>query len=119
MNVPPCRLGGRHPAQARWRCCCRLQFRGIIHARPRPQTAPSGPGAERDATRSPRDADFIGEPQAVIDKILMQHASFGNQRCLLPFSVGAIPHKAMLRAIELYGNIDVVGVAQGAFKHAR
>jgi hypothetical protein len=41
----------------------------------------------------------------VIDKILMQHTLFGNRRCPLQLSVGAMPHKAMLRAIELYGTI--------------
>jgi probable LLM family oxidoreductase len=61
--------------------------------------------AQFDASRSPRGADFIGDPQAVIDKILFQHDIFGNQRCLLQFSVGPIPHQAMLRSIELYGTI--------------
>ncbi len=37
---------------------------------------------------------------------------FGNQRSLLQFSVGAMPHKAMLRAIELYGTVVAPAVAR-------
>jgi probable LLM family oxidoreductase len=61
--------------------------------------------AQFDASRAPRGADFVGDPQAVIDKILAQHEIFRHQRCLLQFSVGPIPHKDMLRSIELYGTV--------------
>jgi alkanesulfonate monooxygenase SsuD/methylene tetrahydromethanopterin reductase-like flavin-dependent oxidoreductase (luciferase family) len=61
--------------------------------------------AQFDASRAPRGADFVGDPQAVIDKILAQHEIFHHQRCLLQFSVGPIPHKDMLRSIELYGTV--------------
>ena len=59
--------------------------------------------AQFDAERSPRGALLIGDPQAVIDKILFEHELFGNTRFLIQFSVGTMPHDKMMRAIELYG----------------
>lgn len=58
-----------------------------------------------DAERSPHGAIIVGEPQEAIDKILWEHELFGYQRFLLQFSVGTIPHREMLRAIELYGTV--------------
>lgn len=58
-----------------------------------------------DAERSPHGALFIGDPQEVIDKILWEHELFGHQRCLVQFSVGTMPHREMLRAIELFGTV--------------
>jgi probable LLM family oxidoreductase len=56
-----------------------------------------------EASRGPRGANFVGSPQQVIDKILFQHEVFGHQRCLLQFTVGTLPHRSVLRAIELFG----------------
>jgi len=39
----------------------------------------------------------------VTEKILFQHEIFGHDRFLLQLSVGTMPHREMLRAIELYG----------------
>jgi probable LLM family oxidoreductase len=50
-----------------------------------------------------RGANFIGSPQQVVEKILFQHEIFGHQRCLLQFSVGSLPHRELLRSIELFG----------------
>jgi probable LLM family oxidoreductase len=58
-----------------------------------------------DAERSPKGAVLIGDPQAVIDKILWEHELFGMTRFTLQFSVGSMPHREMLRAIELYGTV--------------
>jgi probable LLM family oxidoreductase len=58
-----------------------------------------------DAERSPEGALFIGDAQEVIDKILWEHELFGHTRHLIQFSVGTMPHKEMLRAIELYGTV--------------
>jgi probable LLM family oxidoreductase len=58
-----------------------------------------------DAERSPRGAILIGDPQAVIDKVLWEHELFGMTRFTLQFSVGSMPHREMLRAIELYGTV--------------
>jgi probable LLM family oxidoreductase len=56
-----------------------------------------------EASRSLRGANFVGNPEEVIEKILFQHELFGHQRFLLQLSVGTMPHDKVMRAIELYG----------------
>jgi probable LLM family oxidoreductase len=56
-----------------------------------------------DAARTLRGADFTGSPQEVIEKILFQHEIFDHDRFLVQFSVGSLPHKSLLRSIELFG----------------
>ena len=50
-----------------------------------------------------RGANFIGSPDEVIEKILHQHDIFKHDRFLLQLSVGTMPHKQVMRAIELLG----------------
>jgi probable LLM family oxidoreductase len=59
--------------------------------------------AQFDALRSPRGALAIGSPQEVIDKILAQHELFHHQRFLAQLTVGTMPHRGVMRAIELLG----------------
>lgn len=56
-------------------------------------------------SRSLRGADFIGSPQEVIEKILYQHEIFQHDRFLIQLTVGTLPHKKVLRAIELLGTV--------------
>lgn len=56
-----------------------------------------------DASRTLRGANFVGSPQEVIDKILYQYGIFRHDRFLIQFSVGSLPHKKLLKAIELFG----------------
>jgi probable LLM family oxidoreductase len=63
-----------------------------------------------DAERSPKGAVFIGDPQAIIDKLLWEHELFGMTRFTMQMSVGTMPHKEMLRSIELYGTVVVPAV---------
>jgi probable LLM family oxidoreductase len=56
-----------------------------------------------DASAALRGASFVGSPQQVIDKILHQYEIFRHQRFLLQFTVGALPHRDVLRCIELLG----------------
>jgi probable LLM family oxidoreductase len=56
-----------------------------------------------DAGRTRRGALFVGSPAEVTEKILFQHEIFAHDRFLLQLSVGTMPHREMLRAIELYG----------------
>ena len=56
-----------------------------------------------EASRSLRGADFVGSPQQVIEKILFQHSIFRHDRFLLQLTVGTLPHRQVLRAIELLG----------------
>jgi probable LLM family oxidoreductase len=56
-----------------------------------------------ESSRALHGANFVGSPQQVIDKILYQHGIFRHQRCLLQFTVGVMPHRDVLRCIELFG----------------
>jgi probable LLM family oxidoreductase len=46
---------------------------------------------------------FTGSPQQVIDKILLNHEIFRNDRFLMQFIVGSMEHSKVMRAIELFG----------------
>ena len=59
--------------------------------------------ATYDASRTLRGSAYIGSPQEVAEKILFQHEIFGHQRFLVQFSVGRLPHKTVMRSIELFG----------------
>ena len=64
-----------------------------------------GPMGRRqfEAGRSPRGALLVGSPEEVVEKILYEHALFGNGRFMAQISVGALPHEKVMRAIELFG----------------
>lgn len=64
---------------------------------------PPGTRAQFDAGATAEGAYYIGSPQEVIDKILMQHEWFGHDRFGLQLSVGTLPHDKVMKAIELYG----------------
>jgi len=55
--------------------------------------------------RSPSGSLLAGSPQQVIDKILYEYELFHNTRFMVQFSVGTLPHKQMMHAIELFGNV--------------
>lgn len=56
-----------------------------------------------EQSRSPKGALMVGSPQEVIDKILYEHELFGNTRFLAQASIGTVPHKLIMRSIELFG----------------
>ena len=56
-----------------------------------------------EASRTLRGADFVGNPDEIVEKILFQHTLFGHQRMLLQLGVGTIAPLQMMRAIELLG----------------
>ncbi|MEA2332443.1 MAG: hypothetical protein QOH58_2581 [Thermoleophilaceae bacterium] len=56
-----------------------------------------------ESSRSPRGSLVVGSPQEVIEKILFEHELFGHQRFLAQMSVGNLPHRNVMRAIELLG----------------
>lgn len=58
-----------------------------------------------EGSRTLRGANFIGNPNEVIEKILFQHQVFGHQRMMLQLSVGSMPHAKLMRAIELLGTV--------------
>ena len=45
----------------------------------------------------------LGEPEAVAEKIIDQQQNMGHNRYMLQLSVGTLPHKQLMHAIELYG----------------
>lgn len=59
--------------------------------------------AQFDASTELNGANFIGSPQQIIDKIMYQYEIFEHNRFLVQMSVGSIPHKKMMRSIELFG----------------
>ena len=61
--------------------------------------------AQFEAGTTPHGAYFIGSPQQVIDKILMQHEWFKHDRFGLQLSVGTLPHDKVMKAIELFGTV--------------
>ena len=58
---------------------------------------------EFEAGAGLQGAYFIGSPQQVIDKILLQHEWFKHDRFGLQLSVGTLPHDKVMQAIELFG----------------
>jgi hypothetical protein len=61
---------------------------------------------ERDpATGRPVNVErtLAETPAEAIAEILAQHAVFGHQRTLMQMRVGAMPHAAVMRSIELLG----------------
>jgi probable LLM family oxidoreductase len=61
--------------------------------------------AQFDAGATPHGAYFMGSPQEIIDKILLQHEWFKHDRFGLQLSVGTLPHDKVMKAIELFGTV--------------
>jgi probable LLM family oxidoreductase len=59
--------------------------------------------AQFEASADLRGALALGEPEAVVEKILFQHALFSHQRFMLQITIGSMPHAQVMHAIELYG----------------
>lgn len=60
--------------------------------------------AQFDASCSLQGANAVGDPREITDKILYQYELFGHHRFLLQLTVGSIPHKEVLKAIDLFGS---------------
>ena len=56
-----------------------------------------------EASRGPAGALLVGSVDEVVEKILAEHALFQHDRFLMQTSLGRMPHKAVLRSIELLG----------------
>ncbi len=68
--------------------------------------------AQFEQGRSPNGHLTVGTPEEAIAKILAQHEVFGHQRYLMQMRVGAMPHKAILRSIELLGTVVAPAVRE-------
>jgi probable LLM family oxidoreductase len=73
--------------------------------------------AQFDAGCGPDGHLLVGSPQQVVEKILAEHELFGHDRFLAQISVGALPHRRAMRAIELYGT-EVAPVVRDAIQPA-
>ena len=58
---------------------------------------------EFEGSRSLRGSDYVGNPDEVIEKILFQQNILHYNRLLLQMDIGAVPHKELMRSIELLG----------------
>jgi probable LLM family oxidoreductase len=56
-----------------------------------------------DSARSLRGALYVGDPEYVAEKILLLRKNLGVNRFFLHINVGTMPHRDVLRAIELLG----------------
>lgn len=56
-----------------------------------------------DAARSLRGALYVGDPEYVAEKIVLARKNLGITRFFLHTNVGTMPHKDVLRSIELLG----------------
>ena len=59
--------------------------------------------ARFEAERAPHGSMLVGSAQEVIDKLLFEYELFHNDRFLIQFSVGTMPHARIMRSIELLG----------------
>lgn len=59
--------------------------------------------ASYDAARSLRGALYVGDPEYVAEKIVLLRKNLGVTRFFLHVNVGTMPHREVLRAIELLG----------------
>ena len=69
--------------------------------------------AHFERERSATGAILVGSPQEAIDKILYEYELFRNDRFLIQFSVGTLPHARIMKAIELYGTVVAPAVRKG------
>ena len=63
---------------------------------------PSG-RAEYEALRAPGGALHAGDPEQVAEKIVLGHQLLGNDRYIAQMSLGAVPHRDVLRSMERFG----------------
>ncbi|WP_248924046.1 LLM class flavin-dependent oxidoreductase [Paenibacillus hamazuiensis] len=59
--------------------------------------------ATYDEARSLRGALYVGDPEFVAEKIILLRKNLGVTRFFLHVNVGTMPHREVLRAIELLG----------------
>jgi probable LLM family oxidoreductase len=78
-------------------------FKGTMDRIGRERGWPTMSREQFEQSRTLRGANFIGSPEEIVEKILFQHEIFRHDRFLLQFTVGTLPHRSVLRSIELFG----------------
>ncbi len=71
--------------------------------------------AQFETACAPNGHLLIGNPEQVAEKIVNLHRIFGNTRILVQMAIGAMPHRAVLTAIELMGT-KVAPLVRSALK---
>ena len=74
--------------------------------------------ADFDAMCTPEGALYVGSPETVARKIVLLKQNLGVDRFDLKYSSGSLPHKAMMRSIELLGTEVAPRVAKLLSGHA-
>ncbi len=64
---------------------------------------PASGRPEYDALRSPHGALAVGSTEQVAEKLVYEYELFGHDRYLAHISLGAVEHRDVMRAIELFG----------------
>ncbi len=64
---------------------------------------PATTRAQFNASTRPLGHLVLGGPKDVADKMIALHRIFGNDRILVQMALGSLPHKDLMRAIELMG----------------
>ncbi|MEO7455155.1 MAG: LLM class flavin-dependent oxidoreductase [Gemmatimonadaceae bacterium] len=80
-------------------------YAGVMSRIGRERGWPATTRPQFEAMRSPRGALLVGSPQEVTDKILFEHEIFRHDRFMAQMALGAMPHREVLRAIELLGSV--------------
>ena len=78
-------------------------FKAVMDKIGRERGWPPMSRAQFDASCEKQGANFVGSPSEIVDKILYQHEILGHSRFLIQMGVGSVPHKDMMKSIELYG----------------
>jgi probable LLM family oxidoreductase len=78
-------------------------YLGVMNRIGRERGWPPSGRPEYETLRSPRGALAVGSPEQIAEKLLYMHELFGHQRYLAHISLGAVEHRDVLRAIELFG----------------
>ncbi|AJT42988.1 luciferase [Psychromicrobium lacuslunae] len=73
-----------------------------------------GPGSRDDFEKmcEPEGALYVGSPETVAQKIALLKQNLGVDRFDLKYSNGTLPHQAMMRSIELFGQEVAPRVAE-------
>jgi probable LLM family oxidoreductase len=71
-----------------------------------------------EALRSPKGALFVGSPDEIVEKVLYEYELFRHDRFLLQMSIGSVPHRDVMKAIELLGTKVAPAVLKALGKKA-
>jgi alkanesulfonate monooxygenase SsuD/methylene tetrahydromethanopterin reductase-like flavin-dependent oxidoreductase (luciferase family) len=78
-------------------------YADVMTQRGRERGCPPMTRAQYDAVIGPQGALLVGNAEQVIEKILYEYEIFQHDRFLAQISMGALPHRKAMRAIELLG----------------